>query len=81
MDISYRSIGADGGERVGSTSKQPVSIHQQHPDVVLTFLLRKHTKTHTHNRLEFITHKKTTSLSIDRRCNIWGAELHSEPIN
>lgn len=36
---SYRSVGADGGEGVGSAGKQPVPIHQQHPDVVLALLL------------------------------------------
>lgn len=39
----YRSVGADGGEGVGSTGKQPVPVHQQHSDVVLALLLWKHT--------------------------------------
>lgn len=45
----YRSVGADGGEGVGSTGKQPVPIHQQHPDVVLALLLWKHTSKHTYH--------------------------------
>lgn len=39
----YRSVGADGGEGVGSAGKQPVPVDQQHSDVVLALLLWKHT--------------------------------------
>lgn len=35
----HRAVGADGGEGVGSAGKQPVPVHQQHPDVVLALLL------------------------------------------
>ena len=52
---SYRSVGADGGESVGSTGKQPVPVHQQHPDVVLAFLLWKHTHTHHRKQLRAAT--------------------------
>lgn len=38
---SYRPVGANGGEGVGSTGEQPVPVHQQHPDVVLALLLWK----------------------------------------
>lgn len=40
---SYRPVGADGGEGVGPACKQPVPIHQQHPDVVLALLLSEQT--------------------------------------
>ncbi len=45
----YRSVGADGGKGVGSTGKQPVPVHQQHPDVVLALLLWKRTRKHTYH--------------------------------
>lgn len=69
---SYRSVGADGGEGIGTTGKQPVPVHQQHPDVVLALLLWKHSSKHT-----------AVPLSIHWRAAALfrGTKLHFLPIN
>lgn len=37
--LLYRAIGADGSECICAAGKQPVSVDQQHSDVILTLLL------------------------------------------